>query len=138
MLAGVAAAAAMPVRLPAQSSSDAALFLLLPVGARAVGVGSAMATARGGSDAVWWNPAGLALVRGWEVSLHHSQSLIGTGDALVLGRGTRIGSFALSVNVLDFGGGEVTGPDSIPSGELYPRNVALAGSFEPQSSFGGP
>lgn len=119
--------------LRAQATDEAALFLLLPVGARAVGLGNAMATASQTTEAAWWNPAGLAVSRRAEASLHHSQTLVGTGDALVVTVATqRLGVFALAANLLDYGGGDVTGPDSIPSGQLYSRNVALAGSYASQ------
>ena len=110
------------------AAQDASLFLLLPVGARAAGLGHAMASTGGSADAVWWNPAGLASLRKSEGSLNHSQSLIGTGDALVVAVNTRLGVSALGANLLDYGGGDVTGPDSVPSGQLFPRNVALVAS----------
>ncbi len=108
---------------------EAALFLLLPVSARAVGMGQAMASMEGSADAVWWNPAGLATASGVHASLHHSQSLIGTGDALGVSVRTSFGVLALSANVLDFGVGEVTGPDTVPAGQLFPRNIALGASY---------
>ena len=114
----------------AQAADEAALFLLLPVGARSVGMGNAMATASNTTEALWWNPAGLAAARRAEASLHHSQALVGTGDALgVTMNSAKLGVFALAANLLDYGGGEVTGPDSIPSGQLYSRNIAVAGSY---------
>ncbi|MCC6319588.1 MAG: PorV/PorQ family protein [Gemmatimonadaceae bacterium] len=119
----------MPViRAAAQQrppAADAALFLLLPVGARAAGLGNATASASGTVDAVWWNPAGLASVKRIETSLNHSQSIIGTSDALVIAGASPFGVTALAARVLDYGGGEATGPDSVPSGSLYPRNVSL-------------
>jgi hypothetical protein len=41
----------------AQSASEAALFLLLPVGARSVGMGNAIIH-RQTTEAIWWNPPG--------------------------------------------------------------------------------
>lgn len=107
------------------SATDAALFLLLPVGARATGTGNATAAVSGSTESVFWNPAGIAAVARREVSLNHSQSVIGTGDALSVAMRSRFGVFGLSANLLDYGGSEVTGPDSVSSGELFPRNVAL-------------
>ena len=124
----VAAARALASRGEAPrrpAAQDATLFLLLPVGARAAGLGHATAAASGTSEAVWWNPAGLAAIKRGEASLNHSQSLIGTGDALVIAVATPVGVAALSANLLDYGGGDVTGPDSVPSGQLFPRNVAF-------------
>ena len=117
----------------AQAADEAALFLLLPIGARSVGMGNAMSTASHTTEALWWNPAGLAAGRRAEASLHHSQTLVGTGDALAFTlTSARRGVFALAANLLDYGGGEVTGPDSIPSGQLYSRNIAVAASYASQ------
>ncbi|MBL8983484.1 MAG: hypothetical protein JNL26_14965 [Gemmatimonadetes bacterium] len=113
----------------AQASSDAALFLLLPVGARAASLGTAMVAQRGNGDAMWWNPAGLAAVTGRETSLNHSQSLMGTGDALSLVSRTRVGAFGIGANLLQNDGGELTGEDTLSSGNLYRRSIALVGSY---------
>jgi hypothetical protein len=130
VLARLLALATLLVSLPASAqqrpaAADATLFLLLPVGARAAGIGNAAASTAGTAEAVWWNPAGLASLKRVEASLNHSQSIIGTSDALVVSVGTPVGVFALSASVLDYGGGEATGPDSVPSGSLYPRNVSV-------------
>ena len=63
-------------------SVEGAIFLLRPVGARAVGVGHAVVARRDGSEAIWWNPAGLAAATRREVAVHHSQDFIATGDAI--------------------------------------------------------
>lgn len=127
------ALAVLAQETPAQAADEAALFLLLPVGARAVGMGNAMSTASRTTEAVWWNPAGLAATRRAEASLHHSQTLVGTGDALVVTLASaRLGVFAVAANLLDYGCCDVTGPDSIPSGQLYSRNIAFAGSYASQ------
>jgi len=58
---GLLSAAVCASSAAAQSnSSDGALFLLLPVGARAVGMGQAMVAERPGSEAVWWNPSAIS------------------------------------------------------------------------------
>src|SRR5688500_16375073 len=54
-------------------ATEGALFLLLRVGARAVGIGQATAAAIEGSEAVWWNPAGLARQAKRELAIHHSE-----------------------------------------------------------------
>lgn len=112
-------------RAQAPNAQDAALFLLLPVGARAAGQGNAAAAAFGSADDVWWNPAGLASIRKADATLNHSQSIIGTSDALVVALKSDLGVSAVFANVLDYGGGEVTGPDSLPGGNLYNRYVSL-------------
>ena len=90
-------------------ATEGAVFLLLPVGARAVGSGQAVTADGGGSEAVWWNPAGLARLDSYEASIHHSQSLAATGDALsVILPFPVIGVVGLSANVLNFGEQEIT------------------------------
>lgn len=112
-----------------QAASEAALFLLLPVGARSVGMGNAMSTAQN-TESIWWNPAGMAALRRPQMSLHHSQTLIGTGDALVFTVGaSRLGVLSMAANLLDYGSGTEVTVDSVPSGQLFPRNIALAASY---------
>ena len=90
-------------------ATEGAVFLLLPVGARAVGLGHAVIAEGGGSEAVWWNPAGLARLESYEAAIHHSQSLAATGDAVsVVLPFSVIGVFALSANVLNFGEQQIT------------------------------
>ena len=97
--------------LPAQTgaATEGAVFLLLPVGARAVGLGQAVVTEGGGSEAIWWNPAGLARLESYEAAIHHSQSIAATGDAVsVILPFSIIGVFAVSANVLNFGEQQIT------------------------------
>jgi hypothetical protein len=117
------------LRAQAQASSDATLFLLLPVGARAASLGTAMVAQRGTADGMWWNPAGLASVERREAALNHSQSLMGTGDALSVVSRTRVGAFGVGANLLQNDGGELTGEDTLSSGNLYRRSLALVGSY---------
>ena len=115
------------VRADAQTgvATEGAVFLLLPVGARAVGLGHAVITEGGGSEAIWWNPAGLARLERYEAAIHHSQSLAATGDAVsVVLPFSVIGVFALSANVLNFGEQQIT--DNV-SGE--PIGIQLLRSF---------
>src|SRR2546427_5690181 len=50
-----------PIRLSAQQvNNSGALFLVFPVGARAVGMGQTAAALDGRGEAAFWNPAGLA------------------------------------------------------------------------------
>lgn len=115
----------------AQDPGDAggAGFLLLPVGARAVGMGQAVAGEALGSESVWWNPSALARLDKREAAIHHSQTVIATGDALtlVLPSKTR-GALALSINILNFGDQQVTDEQG-PIGVILPRNVVFAGTY---------
>lgn len=117
-------------KLSAQSSSDGALFLLLPVGAQTVGMAQATVGERLGSEAVWSNPAGIARLDKREAAIHHSETIAARGDAVtfVLPR-KRLGAFALSVNLLDFGNQQITDAGGTPIGLVLPRNLLFAGTF---------
>lgn len=124
------------------SSSDAPLYLLLPVGARATGQGQTLvAEDSAGSEAIWWNPAGIARQRSREVAIHHSQTVAGTGDAISFIVPTRArGVFAASVNILDLGTQQVTeDPNQPPVGLILVRNVIYAATYAigPWRSFSG-
>src|SRR3954469_8122205 len=64
------------------SGSEGALFLLLPTGAQAVGMGQASVANRAGSEGIWWNPASIGLDGKSELALQYSQTVAGTGTAL--------------------------------------------------------
>src|SRR5438876_12115906 len=66
------------------SGTDTGVFLLLPTGAQAVGMGQAFVAADAGSESVWWNPAGLAGQTKHELAIHHSQTIAATGDVLAI------------------------------------------------------
>lgn len=112
------------------STTDGALFLLLPVGARAVGMGQAMVAEQPGSEAVWWNPSAIARQDKNEIGIHHSQTIAATGDAItVLYPTAGVGALALSVNVLNFGDQQITDPGGLPVGVVLPRNILFAATF---------
>lgn len=112
-------------------ADQAALFLLLPITARAVGMGQAMMTAHGSGEGVWWNPAGIATVRRGDASLHHSQSVVGTSEALtVTAASSLLGVAGISANILDFGG-DIPAVDNQGNvvGKILPRNIAVVGTY---------
>lgn len=114
----------------AQAAEDGALFLLLPVGARAVGMGQAVVADQGGSEALWWNPAGIARSEKPEAAIHHSQSVVGTGDAVaVVVPSSLLGVLALSVNILNYGEQEVTDVDVGAIGSILPRSFVYAATY---------
>jgi hypothetical protein len=135
VLGGVASLGAGAARgLPAQgiTQPQGAEFLLLPVGARATALGQA-ATADGGTtEAIFWNPAGLADLPKSEFAVHHFNAFFGNGDAAVLAfHGARLGTIALSAYIIDYGDLDLTpreggGP---PIGRITPRNVSLSLSY---------
>ncbi len=107
-------------------------FLLVPVGARAVALGQA-ATADGGTtEAVFWNPAGLAALPKGEFAVYHYDAFFGSGDAIAAAvPSVRFGTFALAAYLVNYGDLAVTqanlGPE--PVGQISPRNLALMASY---------
>jgi hypothetical protein len=113
-----------------QRAEEGALFLLLPVGARSVGIGQATVAQRGSSEAVWWNPAGLAASEKREAAIHHSQSIIGTGDAVtVVIPSSLLGVLAASVNIVSFGEQEPRPDEQATVGTLVPRSFVYAATY---------
>lgn len=111
------------------TATEGALFLLLPIGARAVGGGQAIVADEPGSEAVWWNPAAIARSSRAEAAIHHSQTIISNGDALtVVIPSSLLGVVAVGAAVVDFGRQEVT--DSLGTvGAVLPRNLVYAVTY---------
>lgn len=114
----------------AQDTGDATgtAFLLLPIGARAVGMGQALVADNPGTESVWWNPAAAARNTKREAAIHHSQTVVATGDALTYMAPSRIGTLAVSLDVLNFGDQQVTDEQG-PVGVILPRNLVVAGTW---------
>ncbi|MDT8342428.1 MAG: PorV/PorQ family protein [Longimicrobiales bacterium] len=100
------------------SSTEAALFLLLPVGAKGVGMARAM-TALEGSESVWWNPAGLAGVEHSQVQVTRGEDVSGDGTSLTgLLRRPGLGTFGVSYHLLDLGDVTLTDRQGNPLGSV--------------------
>lgn len=115
----------------AQLATEGAIFLLMPIGAKSVALGQAVAAEQGGSESVWWNPAGLARTEKKELAIHHDQSIIGTGDAVsFIYPSELLGVLAASVYLLDIGEEPVTVPGSgTRVGTIYPRFLVFAATY---------
>src|SRR3989442_13328899 len=133
-----------PVHLGAQAiAADAAhdaggLFLLFPVGARAVGMGQSAGTLEGGGEAVFWNPAGLATMENGEFALHSASLVAGATNALTAFFPRRgIGVFGGAVYLVDYGDQDVVDSSGTTVAPLAPRNIELLASFatDPGGSF---
>ena len=112
------------------SGTDAGVFLLLPTGAQAVGMGQAVVASEGSSESVWWNPAGLARQAKRELAIHHSQTIAATGDVLAfVAPSKHRGTLALSLNILDPGTQEVRDDQNQPIGVILPRDVVFAATY---------
>jgi hypothetical protein len=111
-------------------AQEGALFLLLPVGARSVGLGQAVVADRSGSESVWWNPAAIGAATRREAAIHHSQSVAGTGDAVtIVVPSSLLGVLALSVNIFDYGEQEFNPVDGGGSGTIIPRSFVYAATY---------
>lgn len=85
------------------SSTEGALFLLLPVGAMGVSLGHAV-TALGGPETVWWNPAGLSGVDEGRALLLRGEDIAGESTALsVLFPRSDVGILGISYQLTDLG-----------------------------------
>ena len=130
LLTGLALAILVNASAAAQGSGDGALFLLLPTGAQTVGMGQAVVAERLGSESIWSNPAAIARQEKREVAVHHSETIAARGDVITLVLPRKpLGSFALSINVLDFGNQQITDPGGTPIGLVLPRNLLFSGTF---------
>src|SRR6267378_2679829 len=112
------------------TGSEGSLFLLLPTGAQAVGLGQAMVAMKPGSEGIWWNPASIAQQAEKELAIHHSKTIAGIGDALSFVLPSRsYGSVALSLNILNLGDQQVKDAFNNVVGVILPRDVVLAGTY---------
>jgi hypothetical protein len=118
------------VRAQGATGSEGALFLLLPTGAQAVGMGQAMVAGKPGSEGIWWNPASIAGEAKRELAIHHSTTVAGVGDALTFVTPIRsYGTLGASINILNIGDQQVTDPFGEVIGRILPRDVVFAASY---------
>ncbi|MEP7000582.1 MAG: hypothetical protein ABI969_08875 [bacterium] len=118
-----------PVRARSQSNSGA-LDLLKPIGARATAMGTAYTTEQG-SEAVWWNPAGIARMAKPEFAIDHFADIFIVGDAIsvILPAGA-VGVFGISARLFNYDTASTTplnSPDII--GTANTRSIALGATF---------
>ena len=117
---------ALPIAAQEESddlgSTEGALFLLLPVGAKAVSLGRAV-TALDGPESGFWNPAGLAAVDESQVVLLRGDPLAGTSTAFsALWARPGVGTLGISYQLLDIGSQDLTDIDGNNLGTLSVRN----------------
>src|SRR3954469_7978221 len=121
---GFAAALGRAALAQTPTGSEGSLFLLLPTGAQAVGMGQTMVAAKPGSEGIWWNPASIAGGDKRELAIHHSTTVAGVGDALSFVMPTKAhGTGALSINILNIGEQQVTDIFGEVIGRILPRDV---------------
>ncbi|MFL5482340.1 MAG: PorV/PorQ family protein [Gemmatimonadaceae bacterium] len=116
-----------------QSGSEGSLFLLLPTGAQAVGMGQTMVAAKPGSEGIWWNPASLGGQDKRELAIHHSTTIAGVGDALsFVAPVSKYATLAFSTNILNLGNQDITDNNGGVIGTVFPRDVVFAGTYAGQ------
>lgn len=128
LVAGALCALLVPCTIAAQSNSGA-LDLLFPMGARATAMGTAF-VAEQGSEAVWWNPAGLARLKAPEMAIDHFQNFLVKGDGVSFVLPAHpVGVFAVSARLLNYGDEDKTDGAGNVIGSLTNRTIVLSGSF---------
>jgi hypothetical protein len=126
---GLSALVAASGAAQSPTGSEGSLFLLLPTGAQAVGMGQTMVATKPGSEGIWWNPASIGSQKEKELAIHHSKTIAGVGDALSFVLPTRFGTTAFSLNILNIGDQQVTDEGGGVVGVILPRDVVFAGSY---------
>lgn len=127
---GVLAAAPGIVGAQASTGTEGAIFLLLPVGARATGLGEAVIASRASSEAIWWNPAGVGAATRREIAVHHSNSFVGTGDAVTFILPSPLfGNLGVEFNILDYGEQQNRDAQGNLLGTLLPRSFVVGATY---------
>src|SRR5258706_13654534 len=107
-----------------------ALFLVFPVGARAVGMGQTAMGSEGRSDAAFWNPAGLATMETNEFSLQSATLVAGRSNVLGAYFPSRgIGVFGGAVYLVDYGDLDRTDINGNTIARIAPRNFEFLASY---------
>jgi hypothetical protein len=128
----VGSLAAVPgiARAQASTGTEGAIFLLLPVGARATALGEAVTASRAAAEAIWWNPAGVGAAIHREIAVHHSNSFVGTGDAVtVVLPSSLLGVLGVEFNLLDYGEQQNRDGQGNLLGTLLPRSFVVGTTY---------
>jgi len=127
---GASVLVSVPAAAQRPTMGEGALDLVLPTGARAVGLGQATMALDGTTESVWWNPSGLARMQGTTAAIHHSQSIGGTADAVsVVAHSKLLGSFGVSASLRDFGSSTNSDDGGTEGGTVLPRSLIYAATY---------
>lgn len=107
------------------SAAEAATFLLVPVGARSVGLGGAVASSRADIEGSLWNPASLAGLDGSAVYVMGGQDF--AASSRVLGGVLALGDLRTGLTLLHYDLGTVEARDATnaPLGQIDPSQTAF-------------
>jgi hypothetical protein len=128
LLAGVASQAS------AQSEAGGISTLFAP-GPRADGMGRAFTAVANDANAIWWNPGGLAFLRGHDISLTYSQLVpdlatdVNWSYPVYAQHVEGWGGLAASVGYLSYGKSEATDVDGNVTGEFTSYEVVPAVAY---------
>ncbi|HSD31306.1 MAG TPA: PorV/PorQ family protein [Gemmatimonadales bacterium] len=118
-----------------QPVNAAALFLLLPISARSVGMGQTAAALDGHGEDVFLNPAGVGSMTSSEFALHSARLAAGPATALTAFFPRRgIGVFGAAVYLLDFGDEPLLDSNNVLLGQFGSRNLAFLTTYATQLS----
>lgn len=105
--------------------------LLIPVGARGIGLGGSMVASASGADAFYWNPAGVGrMMHSVDATFSYMNYLadIDVSYVGVAAKAGSIGTFGLSLKALNFGDIPVTTEDFPDgTGEMYSPTFTVLG-----------
>lgn len=115
----------------AQAANESgAQSLLLPLGARTVGIGGAAVAGQFGAESQLSNPAGLGFATSGELALLHGQDIFARRDLLSAVLTTRrLGTFAASGYLVNLAETEATDDFGNVIGTAYVRSVSAAASY---------
>ncbi len=122
---------------PDKAGTSAASELLIPVGARSIGLGGSHIATVNGPEAMYWNPAGLAGSSSKNFLFSHmsyiadigvdyfaaSVPLFNLGNLGVAIKSLDVGDIAVTTEDLPDGTGEITSPTFIIVGGTYARQI---------------
>jgi len=113
-----------PMRSGGGTASEGAEFLLLPVGAKSVGMGGAVTGLRGDGELVLWNPAGVAHLDKRRLLVNHSEGAFDTrSQVLALLWPTKsFGTLGVTYYLVDYGELTSTDPYGSEQGTINFRN----------------
>ncbi len=114
-----------------RSASEGAEFLLLPIGARAVGMGGAVTGLRGTGELVMWNPAGVAGLDKTRLLFNHSEGGFDTRSEVlaVLWPTGSLGTLAATYYLVDYGELASTNVEGAVQGTINFRNQEFLLSY---------
>jgi len=112
-------------------AQSAALFLLVPFGAKATALGEAVSADTAlAAEGLWWNPAALARMSSKEIAFHHSSTFLANSVMLTVVIPSRvIGTVGVAGYFVDYGDQQATDPNGNPTGVLRNRSYVLAASY---------